>query len=227
MTDSELGGTVLLLQLVVLAKEPLPGAAKTRLCPPLTLAEAASVARLALAGTLSEVVQARVAVRTVALEGQPGSWLAPTIGVIPQRPGDLAARLAGAFEDAWARHPLPTLLIGMDTPQVTAADLEQAGLALLNPDTDAVLGRCDDGGYWVIGTKLPVEGLFRGVPMSTPDTADQQLRRMSALGLRVHLLPSRRDVDTFDDALAVAELIPHSAFAAEIRRHSENLVLND
>ena len=91
---------------------------------------------------------------------------------------------AGAIEDAWERTPCPILLIGMDTPQVSVADLEAAAMTLLAPGVDAVLGLADDGGYWVIGSRHPVPGMFTGVPMSTDRTAASQLHRLDDLGLR-------------------------------------------
>jgi glycosyltransferase A (GT-A) superfamily protein (DUF2064 family) len=62
--------------------------------------------------------------------------------------------------------------------------------------------------------------LFDGVEMSTARTGAQQRARLRALGLRVTSLAPLRDVDTYDDALAVAELVPHSHFAAQLARTS-------
>ena len=72
---------------------------------------------------------------------------------------------------------------------------------MLAPGVDTVLGPANDGGYWLIGTRVPVAGMFAGVPMSTDHTAAAQLRRLHTLGLTCSLLPTLRDVDTFADAL--------------------------
>jgi hypothetical protein len=208
---------VLGVQVVVIAKEPRPGAVKTRLSPPLTPGEAAAVAGAALADTLEVVARTNLRARVVAFEGRPDSWIPSGFTVVPQRRGSFGDRLAGAMEDAWERTPCPILLIGMDTPQVSVADLELAAAALLSPGVGTVLGPADDGGYWLIGARHPEPGMFAGVPMSTDHTAAAQLRRLGALGLRCSPVAGLRDVDTVSDAWAVAELVPHSSFAAALR----------
>jgi uncharacterized protein len=208
---------VLNVQVVVIAKEPRPGAVKTRLSPPLTPGEAASVAGAALKDTLEVVARTNLRARVVAFEGRSDRWVPSGFTVVPQRRGGFGDRLAGAIQDAWERTPCPILLIGMDTPQVSAADLELAAEDLLSPGVDAVLGPADDGGYWVIGTRHPVPGMFAGVPMSTDRTAVAQRHRLGDLGLRCSLVRGLRDVDTMSDARAVAKLVPHSCFAAALR----------
>ncbi len=197
-------------RLLVMAKAPVPGRVKTRLCPPCTLSEAAMVARAALDDTLATARATFPGLVMVMLDGEPGPWLAPGVEVLPQRQGDLADRLAGAFEDTGA----PALAIAGDTPQVTPALLTLAVTRLMSPGVDAVLGPTDDGGYWVIGLRRPDPQVFAGVPMSTAHTASAQRDRLRELGLTWVELPSLRDVDTFEDALAVAAAVPGSRFSA-------------
>ena len=92
--------------------------------------------------------------------------------------------------------------------------LTTAAETLLKGDTDTILGRADDGGFWIIGTRQPVAGLCNGVPMSTATTGRSQLARLSALGLRCSEVNPMRDVDVMEDALAVAAAAPRSRFAA-------------
>lgn len=198
-------------QLLVLAKEPLPGRAKTRLTPPLAPGQAAAVARAALLDTLAAVAAVPVARRTVVLDGSPAGWLPSRFAVLPQRRGALGTRLAGAFADAHAALPVPMLLIGMDTPQVSAALLRGALDALLSPGTDAVLGHAEDGGWWALGLHAPVDDLFEGVPMSTDRAGAAQRDRLDALGLTTTTLPSQRDIDHIEDVAAVAALQPAGA----------------
>ncbi len=216
-TSAPSDGAKLAVQVVVIAKEPRPGAVKTRLCPPLTPEEAAELAEAALADTCGVVGRARVQYQVIVLEGRPGPWLAPGCEVVAQRTGAFGDRLAGAINDAWVLHPLPVLLIGMDTPQLDTRMVEGAARALLDPGVDTVLGPADDGGYWLIGTRAPIAGMFAGVPMSTDHTAAAQLRRLRTLGLTCALLPTLRDVDTFEDAMAVALTAPYTAFACALR----------
>ncbi|HZD16847.1 MAG TPA: TIGR04282 family arsenosugar biosynthesis glycosyltransferase [Actinomycetota bacterium] len=196
--------------LLVIAKEPLPGRSKTRLSPPCTPGEAARLAEAALADTLGAVAAARVRGRRVlVLDGAPGPWLPAGFEVVPQRGGGLDERLAHAFEEAGG----PGVLVGMDTPQLTPRMVEDAALELRGPGVGAVLGPAADGGYWAIGLREPDPEVFLGVPMSTDRTCDAQRTRLRELGIPVAELGELRDVDTVQDAFAVATLAPATRFA--------------
>lgn len=198
--------------LVVMAKAPVPGRSKTRLCPPLQPAEAAAIAEAALADTLQAVAWTPAARRIVALDGARGAWLPHGFEVIAQRGASLGERLANAVTDVGE----PLLLLGMDTPQLTRALLRDALERLGAPHADAVIGPCDDGGYWTIGLATPDPHVFDGVPMSSATTAARQRARLRELGLRTTELACLRDVDTFADAVAVAALAPWTRFAATL-----------
>jgi rSAM/selenodomain-associated transferase 1 len=202
--------------LIVVAKAPAPGRVKTRLCPPCTPEQAAALAAAALADTLAAVDRSESERRLLALDGAPGPWVAPGWEVVAQGAGDLGARIDAAIAGVEG----PVLVLGMDTPQVTATHLDRAWATLLSPDVDAVLGPAHDGGYWTIGVRTPRRGLFDDVEMSTSRTGAQQRARLDALGLRVATLGALRDVDTFADALDVAAGIPSSRFAAQLA-HAE------
>ena len=193
--------------LIVIAKAPVAGRVKTRLCPPCTPAEAAALAEAALRDTLAAMAATPARRRVVALDGPAGDWLPDGFEVVEQRGNGLAERLAGAFADVGG----PGLLVGMDTPQVTSG-LLAAGLRRLD-EVDAVLGRSADGGYWAIGLRASDARVFAGVAMSTPRTGAAQLARLRALGLQVAELPTLIDVDTIADARAVAAGAPHTRFA--------------
>jgi uncharacterized protein len=196
--------------LIVIAKAPVPGRVKTRLCPPCTPREAAALAEAALRDTLDAAARCRAARRVLALDGAPGAWLPPGFDVAAQRGSGLAERLGHAFAAVTG----PAFLVGMDTPQLTPALLD-AGLAACAAH-DAVLGPAPDGGYWGIGLRAPDPAVFAGVPMSTAATGARQLARLAALGLETVLLPALRDVDTIADARAVARAVPGSRFAAAL-----------
>jgi uncharacterized protein len=197
--------------LLVIAKEPVPGRVKTRLTPPCTPEQAAAVARAAIEDTLAAALAVEREIRRVlVLDGEPGSWLPDGFEVIPQRGDGLAQRLAAAFEDAGA----PAFLVGMDTPQVTPALLE-AGLDGLEANESA-FGAALDGGYWGIGLRAADARVFDGVPMSRDNTGAVQRARMAILGLRTAILPPLRDIDTIEDARAVAREAPGSRLAAAL-----------
>jgi glycosyltransferase A (GT-A) superfamily protein (DUF2064 family) len=200
------------VSLLVVAKAPVAGSVKTRLCPPLTPQQAAAVAAAAIEDTLDAVRTVDVAERVLVVEGD---LRADGFTRVPQVAGPFDVRLAAAFDDAAGRGR-PALLIGMDTPQVTPELLELACAALLGGGTDAVLGLAEDGGWWALGLVHPDGALLRGVPTSLDDTGDRQAERLRGAGLRVHDLPVLRDVDTADDARAVAADAPSTRFAAAL-----------
>jgi uncharacterized protein len=197
--------------LLVIAKEPVAGRVKTRLTPPCTPAQAAALARAAIEDTLAAALAVERDVRRVlVLDGEPGPWVPDGFEVVPQRGDGLAERLAAAFADAGA----PAFLVGMDTPQVTPALLEAGLDALLAQD--AVFGAALDGGYWGIGLQRADARVFDGVPMSAGNTGAVQRVRLAILGLRTGILPPLRDIDTIEDACAVAREAPDGRFAAAL-----------
>ncbi len=197
---------------LVMAKEPVPGRVKTRLCPPCTPVEAASIATAALSATLRAVIAVPGARVVLALDGRPGPWLPRGVRTIPQSDGDLATRLTHAC----GAQRGPTLVLGMDTPQITAEEIRAVFDVLRRPGTGAVLGPTADGGWWTLAVHDPTLPLFTGVPMSTDRTGELQQRRLERLGLRVHRTTTEIDVDEFPDALAVARQMPGSPFARAV-----------
>ena len=199
--------------IIVLAKEPVPGRVKTRLQPVFSAGQAARLAAAALEDTVAAVRRCGATRRILAWDGDRGSWQ-HGFEVIDQPPGTLNVRLAAAFAAAGSE-PLdqPSLLIGMDTPQVTAQ--------LLGSDwegADAVLGLSEDGGFWAIGLRDEhPPGLFDGVPMSTSRTGSAQLARLINSGLSVKLLPPLCDVDRPEDADLVATQFPGLLFSRKYR----------
>ncbi|WP_433858781.1 TIGR04282 family arsenosugar biosynthesis glycosyltransferase [Streptomyces kronopolitis] len=202
---------------LVIAKEPVPGRVKTRLTPPYTPHQAAGLAEAALYDTLQAVRVMPARRRVVVLDGRPGSWLPDGFEVRPQCAGGLDERLAEAFAGSAG----PTLLIGMDTPQVTPRLLAPALEPGAWDDCDAWFGAADDGGFWALGLAAPDPRLLRGVPMSTDRTGAAQRARLTAAGLRVRELPPLRDVDTAADAVQVAAAAPDGRFAATLARLTE------
>jgi glycosyltransferase A (GT-A) superfamily protein (DUF2064 family) len=141
--------------------------------------------------------------RVLAVDGAypaPPGWQA-----VSQRGGPLGERLALAFADT--RVPgSATLLIGMDTPQLAAGDLDAALRQLADPGgPGAVLGLAADGGWWALGLREPAHAtVLRDIVTSTATTGTETLAALRGRGLRVGLLSRLRDVDTAADAHAVA-----------------------
>lgn len=191
--------------LLLIAKEPVAGRAKTRLRPPLTLAQAARVAEACLLDTLAEAATTRARRHVLVFDGDPDRWCPPGWETVPQRGGALGDRLCNAFTDVAG----PAVVIAMDTPQLSAVSLQQALGAVTEPGT-AVIGFTEDGGYWLLG--LPADrdpvAVFEGVPMSTSRTGAAQHQRLVEIGYRVVELEILRDIDDYADLVAVVPLCP-------------------
>ena len=214
-------------RLLVVAKAPVAGLAKTRLGAQVGMDVAAELAaaalldtirtcaatvgvdrcRLALEGDLAEATYAEQL--DAALEG----W-----AVFPQRGDGLAQRLACSHLDLAAEEHSPVVQICMDTPQVTEADLTEVIAGL--DGHDAVLADAEDGGWWALALADPRQGEHLvGVPMSTPTTGAATREAFENAGLTVGRGRVLRDVDVAEDADAVAEVCAEgSVFAALWRR---------
>jgi glycosyltransferase A (GT-A) superfamily protein (DUF2064 family) len=204
---------------LVVAKAPEPGRAKTRLAATVGDLVAADIAAAALLDTLDAVTDTPVAQRVVALTGNldaaaGGAQIRhrlESFTVIEQRGADFADRLANAHVDS--AHGFPVLQIGMDTPQITGDLLADCARRLLQ--APAVLGPARDGGWWVLGVQSPtMADCLRTVPMSQPDTGELTLKALRENGIDVDSVELLDDFDVADDVAAVRDACgPDSRFA--------------
>lgn len=214
--------------LLVVAKAPVSGLAKTRLTTSMSNDWAAELAAAALLDTLRTVLQVPVTSRVVAMTGVLGdaarhedvSEMLREFTVIDQRGVGFAERLVAAHRDAAAIAATPVLQIGMDTPQVTVDDLANAARRLQDPKVDAVLGPASDGGWWALGARDPAWArVLTDVALSQTNTGSQTLAALRRAGACVVALPVLSDVDTLDDVLRVARQTgPDSYFRAVVDR---------
>ncbi|MDN3354894.1 DUF2064 domain-containing protein [Actinomadura sp. DC4] len=216
------------LVVLILARAPVAGRVKTRLCPPATPAQAADIAAAALLDTL-EVVRLLPGGRpVVALTGglahaERAAELASAlrdVPVIEQRGEKLGERIAAAYEDTAALVPgLPILLMGMDTPQLNHYLLDICRSRLWQPEVDVVLGPASDGGCWALGLRDPSAAYaIAAVETSRPDTCVRVVQALRHKGFRIATLPVLSDVDTMEDAIRVAALAPRTRFASVVSR---------
>ena len=207
--------------LVVIAKAPVPGFAKTRLAATVGDTAAADIAAATLLDTLDAVDATPVQDRVVALTGDlneasRGDEIRSRLAglhTVSQRGDDFSARLANAIVDAAeVAGPRPVLLIASDTPQVTPDLLADCAQALMK--TDVVFGLARDGGWWVLGVTEPeMAECLHTIPTSRSDTGPATLEAMREKGLRVELVAELSDVDTVDDVQLVRiECKPGSRF---------------
>jgi uncharacterized protein len=199
----------------VLAKAPIPGLAKTRLIP-------------ALGAEGAAVLQARLTERTVATATAAGTgpvtlWGAPDerhstfaalrarfgVALAPQPDGDLGIRMLAALVVANG----PALVIGTDCPALTEDHLGEAAGALRG-GSDVVLFPAEDGGYVLIGMRVPQPGLFTGMRWSTPEVMDETRRRLRQLGLSWREPATLWDVDLAADLTRLRDVGLHDLIPA-------------
>lgn len=191
--------------LIVFARAPVPGAAKTRLLAGLDeavahrLYTAMFLDTLALARRVGTPVLLSLA-GTSHLFDLPRNW-----ELVQQPERGFGERLAWSFEQAFRRGATRAVLIGADLPQLPAATVAEAFAAL--DSNDAVVGPTHDGGYYLLGLNQPSPWLFSGVTWSTADVFSETLALLAARDKRAATLAVHRDVDTLDDALALAALL--------------------
>lgn len=203
--------------LLVVAKAPVPGLAKTRVARTVGDQCAADLAAAALLDTLDAAIALGwplvVAITGDLTQAARFDELSARLGrarVIPQLGDGLGERLAHAHADADAGHGV--VQVGMDTPQITVEDLRAAGQ--LVADGLRVVGPAEDGGWWLLGLPDPSEAAsLSDVPMSQADTG---ALTEAALAGPVEHLRILRDMDTWDDAVAIADDLPISRLATAV-----------
>jgi hypothetical protein len=189
--------------LIVLAKAPAAGGAKTRLCPHLTPGEAAAFAAASLVDTLA--VARSIGDCTLRLAHPPGAEeplaallgddLPPTFAV-PR--GDVGMAMCHAIECALDHHATQVVLIGSDLPSLPPAHIAQA-FARLDDGADVVLGPAEDGGYYLIAATAPHPALFADIAWSTNAVYAQTVAKVQASGLSLATIPSWYDIDGVAD----------------------------
>lgn len=188
--------------IIIMAKRPDVGKTKTRLCPPLTLTQAAELYlallkdTIALASSIPEV--------DLALAISPSdsheffqSFAPPNTLLTPVEGPDIGVCLVQAMEYLLSLGYSRAAAMNSDGPTLPRSHLLQAFMHL--HDDDLVIGPGTDGGYYLIGMQKMNYPLFDGIPWSTSQVFAQTLTRSNRLGLRTFVLPAWYDIDTGDD----------------------------
>lgn len=189
--------------IIVFAKAPVAGQVKTRLCPPLTPDEAASLHGSLVLDILERCQSLKGYDRILAGTPSPHHPFFRAmearfkIPVWDQQGEDLGARMAGVFKQALGAPYRSAVVIGTDIPGIHGPLLTSALKGL--QDHDVVLGPTVDGGYYLIGLRSPVPELFENMPWSTDQVYERTKQRVQELGLSLKVLPTLRDFDTVED----------------------------
>lgn len=187
--------------LALVTKAPRAGDVKTRLSPPLTAEEAATLNVCFLRDMATSIGKAGREAQGIACFTPAGAAefyrdiLPEYFQLIAQRDGELGARLIGAVEDLLAVGFAGVCLINSDSPTVPATVFAEAVQILASPGQRIVLGPSDDGGYYLIGMRQLHSRLFEDIAWSTEQVLVQTHERATEVGLEVHLLPACYDVD--------------------------------
>lgn len=187
--------------LIVFAKPQITGRVKTRLIGLLTPAEAAEVHfscfrdTTSFAGQIKNVKRYLYIASSLARARELGRRLklAKKWRLDVQRGKDLGIRMETAIREQLSRGERKVLIIGTDTPWMDGKRIEDALRAL--DAADVVIGPCDDGGYYLIGTRRLVPEMFRGIRWGTSEVLPRTLAALRKAHVRVRLLKKDFDLD--------------------------------
>jgi uncharacterized protein len=204
--------------LVLFAKAPAAERVKTRLVPPLTPAQAASLHAAMLADQIELLRALRSDTREIAMwldaPWHPESPLAEALEGIPrglQGDGDLGVRMARALAAAFSEGAAAAAILAGDAPTLPASRVLEA-FGHLAAGADAVLVPALDGGYVLVGTREPRPSLFEGISWGSPTVAAETRARAESQGLRLAQTAAWGDVDAPGD---LSRLIREIADAPE------------
>jgi uncharacterized protein len=189
--------------ILVLLKDPRPGKVKTRLAAVCGTTRAALLYREWIGLVLARLQPLRESISVVGyFDGTTKDAFAPWDSMVDdwwaQPTADLGERLAAGFDAAHAREG-PVVAIGTDCLDVDAPLLRDGFEVLTHHDV--VFGPAVDGGYYLVGTARRLPGFFSGIPWSSAHTLAAHLSYCERSGWSVGMLPTRRDIDTWDDWL--------------------------
>jgi len=188
--------------LVVVAKAPLEGFVKTRLCPHLSPAQAAGLYECLLSDIVGKMASFEEADSWLAFAPEGADYFRQYHcgkRLLAQRGKDLGERLHHIFVDLFRMSYKEVIIVDSDSPTVPLSSIERAYEWLSQKSADVVLGPSADGGYYLVGLRGPAEDIFRAIPWSTDAVLDLTLQRASAMRLSVALLPQAYDIDVAEN----------------------------
>lgn len=190
------------IRVVIFSKAPLAGFAKTRLIPALGQQGAADLAKRLLEHALYQALESQIGIVELCVTPSATDtfWqamcLPSGVRLTDQGEGDLGERMARAAERVIGAGEF-ILLIGTDCPQLDAAHLQRAAIAL--QEAQATLVPAFDGGYVLLGLTRFDSSVFSGIAWSTEHVMGETMERLKRLDWRVETLPALHDIDEPSD----------------------------
>jgi rSAM/selenodomain-associated transferase 1 len=206
---------VVALDVIIFARYWEPGCIKTRLCPPLTPAQAANISQQCLDLLVQRLTAAARFTTIIAFEpfAARAEFAAryPQATLLPQQGDGLTAKL----QHLLAPRRAPCLITGSDCPTAPLAYFDQAGAALEH-GADVVLGPARDGGSYLLGLDAAHADWFRDIPWSTARVSATLRLRARERGWRLHDLPFWYDIDTWEDVVCLCKELARASIFMDI-----------
>jgi hypothetical protein len=187
--------------LIIFAKKPAPGAAKTRLSPPLTPEAASELYACMMLDTLEMASTLSGLTPFIFFQSDSGAYeyfdaLAPEILLLPQKGENLGERMQSAFQEIFGRGFTNIAIIGTDSPDLPAEYIFEAFSLLEYEHTDVVFGPAEDGGYYLLAMKRVWDELFTDLPWSSAKLLAASVEKAKDSCLGASFLPEWHDIDT-------------------------------
>ena len=212
--------------IIIMTKVPSAGNVKTRLQPFLSADECAALSKAFLRDAVNK---AKTICENVILAYSPPAEINALRNILPsqktfieQTGKDLGEKMFNAFEFVFEQKTDAVVMIGTDSPTFPADFIEQA-FEFLETNSDVVLGKTEDGGFYLIGLRQLPERIFETVAWSSPETFEQIFENIHRLDLHLREVPSWYDVDEQADFETLKKEILHNKNAQ--RRAPETYAL--
>lgn len=202
--------------IIIMTKVPRAGNVKTRLQNILSPENCAELAAVFLKDTVNK---AKSVCDKIIIAFFPPSEKDKLTEILPdenilieQTGANLGERMFSAFEFAFANDSDAVVMIGTDSPTFPADFIEQA-FEFLETNSDVILGKTEDGGFYLIGLRVLPKEIFENVAWSSPKTFEEVYRNIMDLNLHLRETPSWYDVDEPPDFEKLKAEFQHNANA--------------
>lgn len=209
---------------IIMAKAPLAGTVKTRLQPFLSAGQCAALAACLLSDTINKAKSSEnqnliIAYSPAGEKKYFNKFAHQKTSFIEQKGNNLGEKMFSAFEFAFAQNTDAAVMIGTDSPTFPVDFIEQA-FEFLETNSDAVLGKTEDGGFYLIGLRRLDKRIFEAVEWSSTKTFAQVRENIMNLGWHLREVPAWYDVDEPQDLEQLKREFSHNKNAQKRAPHT-------